>query len=79
MYSKYLSQTYETWKPANGIAFAEPIRKRDEKLFTKRRCTFCQEEFFVDRKLKPVPEACEKCFSKRIGGKPDVGKNVQNL
>ena len=65
-YSKYLHETYERWKPAHGIVFAEPIRKRDEKLFTKRKCTFCQAEFFVDRKLEPKPEACEKCFATRI-------------
>ncbi len=49
----------------SGVAFAEPIRKRDEKLFEKRRCTFCREEFFVSRKLEPKPEACERCFRAR--------------
>jgi hypothetical protein len=64
-YSKYLAQTYESWNAKHGIVFAEPIRKRDEKLFTKKKCTFCREEFFVDRKLEPKPEACEKCFAAR--------------
>lgn len=73
-YSKYLSETYQTWNAKrDGVVFSAPIRKRDEKLFTKISCTFCREVFFVDCNLKPKPEACEKCFAARTVKAKPVG------
>lgn len=66
LYSRYMLR----WDSKYGVEFAEPIRKRDEKLFTLVTCLFCHERFYVDCDLKPVPEACERCFRARADAKP---------
>ena len=57
-----MSYSNDRWKPAHGVIFTEPIRKRDEKLFTKAHCNCCNKDFWVARELKPVPQVCEGCF-----------------
>lgn len=68
MYSRYIAK----WEPGHGVVFAEPVRKSDEKLFTHVTCVFCHDKFYVDRSLKPAPQACERCTFARRSTNPDV-------